>query len=166
MAEIDDARGLLVFALQDLWDGERANAERLPAISDAAADGALVRLVDEDAERSDRQRRALAALADRLDADPEGGPNIWLAAIHDDAANDGDTLPKGPLRDVALVGALRKAKQAERVSYETALALARALGEEPLVGPLAAIRDEEAAADAALAMLLDGLCAQATSIGP
>ena len=68
------------------------------------------------------------------------------------------TIAAGPLRDIALVGALRKAKQSERVSYETAIALARALGLGDAAATLETIRDEEHAADAALAGLLTALC--------
>ena len=72
---------------------------------------------------------------------------------------DAATIAAGPLRDIAITGALRKAKQSERVSYETALALADLLGLDEAAATLTTIRDEEQAADEALADILQRLCA-------
>ena len=63
-----------------------------------------------------------------LGADRQGPRNIWLRAVLEDAERDVATTAAGRWRDVALVGAFRKGKQAERVSYETAIALAGHLG--------------------------------------
>ena len=71
----------------------------------------------------------------------------WLARLR---AGAGDWLGG----DTALVGAFRKGKQAERVSYETAIALAATLGEDEAETLLTGFRDEEAAADATLSSLL------------
>lgn len=157
MAEVETARALLIMALQDLHDGERALAERLPDVRDNARDEAFRRLIDEDRERSARQRDAVAGIARALDAEPQDEPNIWLRAILDDADNDAETIAAGPLRDTALAGALRKGKQSERVSYETALALARRLELADAARTLKGIRDEEQAADEALAEVLERL---------
>jgi ferritin-like metal-binding protein YciE len=97
-------------------------------------------------------------LISRHDAEIDGAPNIWLRAILDDADRDTENVEKGNLLDIALVGAIRKAKQAERVSYETAMALAANLGGAD-TATLEATRDEEAAADGALADCLVRLTA-------
>lgn len=153
MPGVETAQALLINALQDLHDAERAMAERLPAIADKASDTTLRELLDEDAIRSASHQRKVATLLERRDAEVEGAPNIWLRAILDDAARDIETVEKGALLDIALIGAIRKGKQAERVSYETAIALAEALGGED-APTLEVIRDEEAANDAALMALL------------
>lgn len=157
MAEVESSKALLIMALQDLHDGELAMAERLPKVREHARDEDFRQLIDRDRERSAGQRDSLAGVARSLDAEPQDEPNIWLRAILDDADNDAGTVAAGPLRDIALVGALRKGKQAERVSYETALALARHLELDKAAGTLARIRDEEQAADDALAQVLERL---------
>lgn len=156
MAEIHNMEALLINALQDLHDAERAMAERLPAIADQTSDDAVRALFDEDAARSGEQQRRLAALLTRRDAEVDGAPNIWLRAILDDAERDTETVERGPLLDIALIGAIRKGKQSERVSYETAIALASAIGTSD-AATLETIRDEEAATDTALADLLEQL---------
>ena len=161
MSEVKDAQALLVMALQDLHDGEAALVERLPEVRGSACDLGFRRFIDADRARSERQRGQVAGLTRALDAEPQDEPNIWQRAILDDAANDARTIISGHLRDIALIGALRKAKQAERVSYETAIALAKALKLRDGAGMLTAIRDEEQAADEELASLLKQLVGEA-----
>lgn len=153
MSRTGTARALLVVALQDLHDAERAWGERGAGIA-AAAGSALRTLFEQDLATAARQKQRLERMLEALDATIDGDPNIWLRAILDDAERDIASIVPGPLRDTALVGALRKGKQAERVSYETAIALARQIGIGDAAEMLAAIRDEEQAFDDALAGLL------------
>lgn len=157
MAEVKNTTALLIMALQDLHDGELALEQRLGAVRDNARDGEFRGLIEDDRDRSIRQRETLAMTARSLGGEPQDQPNIWLRAILDDADNDARTITPGPLRDTALVGALRKGKQAERVSYETAMALARRLKLDEAANSLARIRDEEQEADDQLAALLERL---------
>jgi ferritin-like metal-binding protein YciE len=159
MAEVETAQALLIMALKDLFDGEAALFERLGGVADASSDSELERLITEDRARSRSQRDHLAAVLEKLGEPPEGSENVWLRAILDDADNDASTIARGPLRDIALTGALRKAKQAERVSYETAMALAELIGLAEAMQTLRRHRDEEQAADETLAGLLTKLVA-------
>ncbi len=153
MSKTDTARQLLIVALQDLRDAESAWGER-GAEFRAAAGNAVRAFLDRDLGRSAAQTERLKTLLDDLDGDPTGDPNIWLRAILDDAARDIASTAAGPLRDTALIGAFRKGKQSERVSYETAIALAERLDRPDDAAALRQCRAEEVAADAELAMLL------------
>ena len=73
-----------------------------------------------------------------------------MRGILNDAERDARTTETGRLLDVALIGAVRKAKAAEIVSSETAMALARQIGEEPIGQAVAQDRQEEIATDRAL----------------
>lgn len=159
MAEVEDTPALLIMAVQDLGDAEAAQVERLPQVRDNARDEEFRALIAAETERAAEQHDALAAIARQLGAEPLGPRNIWLRAVLDDADNDAKTIAEGPLRDIALAGALRKGKQSERVSYETAIALAERLGLAAAAQALTAIRDAEAQTDAALADLLRRLAA-------
>jgi len=110
--------------------------------------------LDDDLVRSAKQATTLAKMLGKLGGDIEGDPNIWLRAILDDAERDIASTVAGPLRDTALIGAFRKGKQAERVSFDTAIALAARLGNEPEEAALTDIRDKHAAGDTELAALL------------
>ncbi len=158
MAEVESGTSLLLMALSDLFDGEAAMAGRLPTVRGHARDAELIAIIANDQTNSDRQRHELAAITHSLGQAPGGPPNIWLRAILDDADSDAETIAPGPLLDIALTGALRKGKQSERVSYETAIGLAEALGLDDAAQSLRTIRDEEAATDDALAAVLEKLC--------
>ena len=158
MPHVDTPRALMVMAMQDLHDGERALAERLEKVHDCLAEAALRELVAQDRSRSIARCTALAQIARELDAAPDEADNVWLAAILDDAENDCASIVRGPLRDIALAGALRKGKLSQRVSYETAIALARALDMGEAAGTLSRMAAAAEAADTALARVLVRLC--------
>ncbi len=159
MAEIIDGQGLLLTAVQDLYDAECAMIERLPAIAEYVSDPTLARLLADDVARSREQAERLAGIARDLGDEPKGPANIWLRAILDDADRDIRSTAAGVLLDIALVGAIRKGKHAERVSYETAIALADALSRAEDSQLLQASRDEEERTDSGLQRLLDVYCA-------
>jgi ferritin-like metal-binding protein YciE len=158
MPHVEDAAALLIMAVRDLYDGESALAGRLASVRSNVNDETLAAIVAADTERSLRQQEVLASVARALGQEPGGQSNIWLRAILDDADNDAATIEAGPLLDIALTGALRKAKQSERVSYETAIGLAQAIQHEDAAAALRAIRDEEQNTDEALAAVLEELC--------
>lgn len=154
MAEIIDGQGFLLTAVQDLYDAECAMIERLPAIAEYVSDPTLARLLADDVARSREQAERLAGIARDLGDEPKGPANIWLRAILDDADRDIRSTAAGVLLDIALVGAIRKGKHAERVSYETAIALADALSRAEDSQLLQASRDEEERTDSGLQRLL------------
>lgn len=156
MTETATATDLLIVAVQDLHDAERAWIERLPEFAGKTGE-TVAAFIEAERARSAGQASRLMQVARGLEASPVGAPNIWLRAILDDAARDAATIVAGPLRDIALVGAFRKGKQSERVSYETAIGLAEALALPDAAALLTASRDEEAEADADLADILASL---------
>jgi len=79
-----------------------------------------------------------------------GPPNLWMAGILDDSERDVRSTAAGPLLDTAMIGAVRKAVSADRVSYETAVALA----ENELRAVLEKMRNALVATDGQLAVLL------------
>ncbi|WP_066811037.1 DUF892 family protein [Sphingomonas asaccharolytica] len=145
---------LFILALQDLHDGECAWVDRVPGIAERIVDERLATAIQsatgQGRERADR----LAAIATALRVDIAGAENIWLRAILEDAHRDTTMIEQGSLLDIALIGAFRKGVQAERVSYETAIALARPLQLNRAEAALTLSRDEVAGTDEALAGLL------------
>jgi ferritin-like metal-binding protein YciE len=68
-------------------------------------------------------------------------------------------IEQGPLLDMALIGAFRKGVQANRVSYETAIALAHSFGFDDAERALTTSRDQLAGTDETLAGLLREIAA-------
>ncbi|HEU0043631.1 DUF892 family protein [Sphingomonas sp.] len=153
MTQIGSAASLLHAAAQDLHDGKRQAAERLPGIAALASDMGLRAILLAEAERATEQAARLEATG--LDT---GGPeNLWMSGILDDADRDGRSTQPGRLLDIALIGAVRKAKAAEIVSSETAVVLAAELADEPLSAAVQANYAQEIAADRALKARLTAL---------
>lgn len=159
MSETSTPKALLIVALQDLLEGERAWLTRLPELRPRTPSALQETLAGEMA-RSQTQADRLEALLSVMPPDAPAAPNLWLNAVIDDATRDSETIAAGTLRAIAMVGAFRKGKQSERVSYETAIGLAEALGLTDAARDLAQSREEEVAADAELAELLRMLLAQ------
>lgn len=150
MAETTSSHhALLTVAVQDLHAGEQLWVQRLPDLRDKAG-ATLRRFIEAECKRAATQAKELEAIATELGADIQGPPNLWLDGILDDATRDSDTIEAGTLRDIALIGAFRKGKQAERVSYETAVALGNYLYLLDMARSLTQIRDAEGEADADL----------------
>jgi ferritin-like metal-binding protein YciE len=140
---------LLHVALQDLRAGKQLLVDRLMSLSDAASDAGLQEVIERD--RANAKRHAV-----RLDemADLAGAPqNLWMSGILDDAERDAESHMRGTILDTALIGALRKAKAAEIVSIETAMALAGSEAPAMLPG-LSANHAEDRAVKSRLARLL------------
>lgn len=154
MDNVGTPLALLIMALQDLHDGECAMDERLWTVRDHCTDERMRMIVERDAARSAQQRDRLARIIRSLDEEAGNTENIWLRAILDDADNDADTIERGPLRDIALAGALRKGKQSQRVSYETAIVLAERLGKREAVEALQDLAKGAEETDTALAEAL------------
>lgn len=140
---------LLHVALQDLRVGKALLIQRLPALADAAHDERLREVIERDRSNARHQ----AARMDEL-ADLSGAPaNLWMSGILDDADRDSKSHQPGVILDTALIGALRKAKAAEIVSTETALALAGSQA-PAMLASLGANHAEDRAIEARLAKLL------------
>lgn len=147
---------LLHLCLQDLTSGKAQLGPLLSELPPKCEHPALVEQIEALAARNSRQHDRLERTGYELD----GPDNIWMKGIVDDARRDVDSEDRGWSRDVALVGALRKAFAAQFVSTETALAIAQQLGEYHAIQALTQNRSEEVAACATLGALLAELTAE------
>ncbi len=146
MVTTSSAAALLHVALQDLHAGKEAQAVRLPGLATQCGDAALIELVDAEAGRAAMQAARIRAAAVNV----TGPENLWMAGILDDAERDTQQTQSGRLLDIALIGAIRKAKAAEIVSSETAMALAREIDAGDLLAAVTANRADEIETDRGL----------------
>jgi ferritin-like metal-binding protein YciE len=153
MTQTSSKAALLHIAAQDLHAGKLLLRERLPALAETMTDAALRQLIGAELALAERQARRLATAA----GDMAGPENLWMTGILDDADRDASSHQLGPILDVALIGAIRKAKAAEIVSSETAIALAGETGQAAVLAAVTANRDEEIATDRALKERLHAL---------
>lgn len=145
---------LFVLALQDLHDGECAWTDRVGGIAERIEDDRFAAAMRAEIGQGRERAGRLQTIATALRMDIAGAENIWLRAILEDAHRDTTMIEQGPLLDIALIGAFRKGVQADRVSYETAIALARSLELDDAERALTLSRDRLAETDETLAGLL------------
>lgn len=129
---------LFELCVQDHCAAARLAARHLPAVAATAGD-ALAPLVWSVAQEFDGRPDEFARMVDSLD----GPENLWMAGIMDDSLRDTRTIDKGPLLDIAIVGAVRKALGADEVSLETAIGLAQALERTDDEACLRAMRERD-----------------------
>jgi len=151
---------LLVLGLQDLHDGECAWTDRVGGIAERIENDRFAATMRSETGRGRERAGRLQAIASALRVDIAGAENIWLRAILEDAHRDTTMIEQGPLLDIALIGAFRKGVQADRVSYETAMALARSLGLGDAERALTLSRDQLTGTDETLAGLLQEIAAR------
>lgn len=152
MARTASYDALLTVCIQDLHEGETQLGGALSKIAAAANDPALRRLLDRAATAADAAAETLAATGRHVG----GATNLWMAGILDDARRDTRSIDPGPLLDAAIVGAVRKAKAAQVVSYDTAIGIARALAQDEAARSLEAIRQAAMSISRRLANRLPG----------
>jgi ferritin-like metal-binding protein YciE len=150
---------LFILAVQDLHDGDCTWTDRLPGIAERIDDDRLAAAMRSEIGQGHERAGRLRAIATAQRFDIAGAENIWLRAILEDAHRDTTMIEQGPLLDIALIGAFRKGVQADRVSYETAIALARSLGLDDAEGAFTTSRDQLAGMDETLAGLLREIAA-------
>lgn len=154
MADVRTREALFVDCLQDLWMGERASLDAWADLTRSASSPELRAALQRHERETQEQAERLKRIARDLRVEPSGPENLWMAGMLRDCRRDTETVEQGPLLDVALIGAWRKIEEAEAASYETAVAVARALGREDDAEALAASLAEERGQDVRLLALL------------
>lgn len=149
MSKTGSRAALLQVCIQDLYAGRRRAAKRLGRIASHAGP-ALTSAIDKIARCCAKE----AVSFERSDCDLNGPDNIWMTGILDDAERDTRSVEAGPLLDIALIGAVRKALAADFVSLETALVLARQLGRQNLAELIEAMHERARHSDYELRQLL------------
>lgn len=140
---------LLQSCLQDLHAARLESGTRLPCLAAEAGETLSVQVED--------LRRALEHEATALAGTgmlAPGPANLWMSGILDDAERDTRSIEPGPLLDTALIGAIRKGVAADAVSLETAVAVARSLGNGAVAELAMEMRERCRSSDDALRGLL------------
>lgn len=141
---------LLQLCLWDIAEGCRMLADRLPGVARYVRDEGLRTSLDTAGSGATDRAKRLAEFIETA----EGPANLWMAGILDDAERDPTSIASGPLLDVAVIGAVRKALHAEIASLHTARAMGEACGRVDVVGAVDCSLADAVARDAELHTLL------------
>jgi ferritin-like metal-binding protein YciE len=159
MSRTASADALLLVCFQDLHAACCAILQRGPGIARQASAPALRAQIGTLLDAAAIRRNKLEIMKGAS----EGARNLWIAGIVDDAERDTASIAAGALLDTAMIGALRKAVAAERVSHETAIALAGKIGEADYLAALRACHAQLCALDEGLAKLLPEFATRAAA---
>jgi ferritin-like metal-binding protein YciE len=143
MSKTDSYDALLTVCIEDLYAAEVMLADTLPDVARHANDPELAGLL----ERVQHEANVAGAALAETGRHKGGAENLWMKGICKDAVRDTGSIVLGPLLDAAIVGAIRKAKAAQIVSYDTAIAVAAVLGKKDIQANLQDIRGRAVAAD-------------------
>lgn len=150
---IKTLQDLFIHELSDINSAEKQLSKALPRMARAAEDPALIAAFEQHLEETQGQ-------LERIDQVVEAGnfklKRIKCAAMEglvEEAKEIIDEIPKGPVRDVALVGAAQRVEHYEIAGYGTLVALAKTLGHDVAAGTLHATLEEEKATDIKLTEL-------------
>jgi ferritin-like metal-binding protein YciE len=147
MAKTASFDELLTVCIQDLYAAEVMLRDTLPGVSKHANSPKLATLFDRILAEAGIAVEMLIATGRHAGGDD----NLWMAGICKDMRRDTRSIERGPLLDAAMIGAVRKAKAAQIMSYDTAIAVAAALRQAAIGEALRAIRTSAVGSNRTLA---------------
>ena len=148
MATIDSLTALLVEQVKDLYDAEKRLTKAIPKLAKASTNDALREALErhlaETQEQVSRLERVFELLEERPKAKPCEGMKGLIEEGDEHAKEDYDD---DDLRDAMIIGSAQRVEHYEIAGYGTAVAHARLLGLDEVVGLLEETLAEEKAAD-------------------
>jgi ferritin-like metal-binding protein YciE len=142
---------LLMEDLQDLFDAEKQLVRALPKMAKAASDEELENALREHLEVTKGQVQRLEQVFASMNARPRSRPCPGMRGLVEEGQQIIGEDMEGSMMDAAIITAGRKVEHYEMVGYESAMSLAKQLGQKQAAELLRETMDEEAQADKLLA---------------
>lgn len=154
---MDTIRGLLVHELNDLYDAEHQLLDAMPKMIKKADSRRLTIALDRHRVTTQEQVLRLEGIFELLGEDADRSTCKAMEGLLKEAksimkASDEEA------RDIGIISSARRIEHYELAGYSTAVALARAVGEQEVARMLQSTLDEESAADMELVSLLEERC--------
>jgi len=148
MASIDSMNALLVDELRDIYDAEKRLTKAIPKLARKATSDELRSALEEHLEETEQQvqrlEQAFEHLGERAKAKPCAG---MKGIIEEGDEHVGEDYDDDDLRDAVIIGSAQRVEHYEIAAYGTAIAHARLLELDEVVGLLEESLEEEKAAD-------------------
>jgi ferritin-like metal-binding protein YciE len=158
MAKVDSLQTLLVEELRDIYDAEKRLTKAIPKMAKAATNDDLRSALEEHLAETQEQVGRLEQAFRFMDEPAKGKPCAGMRGI----IEEGDEHVKEDfeddgLRDATIIGAAQRVEHYEIAAYGTAIAHAKLLGANDVIGLLEQSLEEEKAADAKLTEIAEGV---------
>ena len=144
---------LFLHELSDTYSAEKQMTRSLPKMARAAADEQLSQAFLDHLEETRGQVERIDEVVELLNLKLKRIKCAAMEGLVEEGKDLIDEIDKGPVLDVALIGAAQKVEHYEIASYTTLITLATKLGYTAAVPLLQASLDEERATDEKLGKL-------------
>jgi ferritin-like metal-binding protein YciE len=158
MASIDSLNALLLEELRDIYDAEKRLTKAIPKMAKAATNDELRTALQEHLQETEQQvarlEEAFGHLGEKAKAKPCAGMKGIIEEGDEHVKEDYDD---DDLRDAVIIGSAQRVEHYEMAAYGTAIAHARLLELDDVVGLLEESLEEEKAADAKLTQIAESV---------
>ena len=141
---------LFIHELSDTYSAEKQMTRSLPRMARAASDEKLAQAFQEHLEETRGQVERIDEVVEILGLKLKRIKCAAMEGLIEEGKDVMELIDKGPVLDLALIGAAQKVEHYEIASYTTLITLATKLGYEAAVPLLQASLDEETATDSKL----------------
>lgn len=164
---IKTMQDFFIHELSDIYSAEKQLAKALPRLSRAAESQDLSKAFDQHLHETRGQIERIDGIVEDLDIRLKRIKCQGMEGLVDEAREIIETVPRGALRDAALIAGAQKAEHYEIASYGTLCVLARQIGHEDAAKRLDQTLQEEKATDQKLTQLAEqgGVNQQASQQG-
>lgn len=144
---------LFLHELSDTYSAEKQMTRSLPKMARASSDPQLAQAFLDHLEETQGQVARIDEVAELLNLKLKRIKCAAMEGLVEEGKDLIEEIEKGPVLDVALIGAAQKVEHYEIASYATLIALASKLGYTPVIPLLEASLAEEKATDEKLGLL-------------
>lgn len=144
---------LFIHELSDTYSAEKQMTKSLPKMARAAADEQLSQAFLDHLEETRMQVERIDQVVEALGIKLKRIKCAAMEGLVEEGKDLIDEIDKGPVLDVALIGAAQKVEHYEIASYTTLITLATKLGYSAAIPLLQASLDEETSTDQKLGKL-------------
>jgi ferritin-like metal-binding protein YciE len=158
MASIDSMTALLVDELRDIYDAEKRLTKAIPKLAKKATNEELRSALEEHLEETEQQVQRLEQAFEHLGESAKAKPCAGMRGIIEEGDEHvGEDYDDDDLRDAVIIGSAQRVEHYEIAAYGTAIAHARLLEQEDVVGLLEESLKEEKAADVKLTEIAESV---------
>jgi ferritin-like metal-binding protein YciE len=162
---MNSLKELLAVQIQDLYDAEKQLVKALPKMAKAAQSEELRSGFEEHLEATKGHVTRLEQVFQSLDAKPKTKSCEAMKGLVAESQETIDGHESSDVRDIALIGAVKKVEHYEMAAYQTAIKLAETVGDDTASELLGETLSEEEETDQKLNDMCDQIVERSTAEG-
>lgn len=162
---VDNFNDLYIHELKDLYSAEKQITEALPKMAEAASNEELKKAFEMHLKETEGQLERLGQIFTALKVNPGSKKCKAMEGIVEEGEEVIKSMPRGQVRDAALIAAAQRVEHYEMAGYGTVRTYAELLGHDEHQALLQQTLDEEGATDEKLTGLASRINKTAVAAG-